>query len=252
MFRGIQELLRLILERSTPLLSIEHIDVSFGDLRVLHSVSLTVKEKEIAALVGANGAGKSTVLNTISGILHPQRGVVTFLGTSLSDKSTNSIVEQGIIQVPEGRRIFSSLTVLENLEMGSYVSKAKERRKETLREVYALFPILEQRKNQIAGTLSGGEQQMLAIGRGIMSIPKLLMLDEPSLGIAPIVVVRIFEAVSTINSQGTTILIVEQNVEHSLQMADRGYVLETGVIVLEGTGGDLLEDPHVKAAYLGI
>jgi branched-chain amino acid transport system ATP-binding protein len=234
------------------LLSLENIDVSFGDVRVLYSVSLTVNEKEIVTLVGANGAGKSTVMNTISGILRPQEGRINFIGMRLDEKNTNSIVEEGIIQVPEGRRIFSSLTVLENLELGSYISKAKRRRKDSLKGVYELFPILQQRKDQLAGTLSGGEQQMLAIGRGIMGMPKLLMLDEPSLGLAPIVVMRIFEAISKINSQGTTILIVEQNVEHSLNMADRGYVLESGAIVLEGTGRGILENPHVKAAYLGI
>jgi branched-chain amino acid transport system ATP-binding protein len=170
----------------------------------------------------------------------------------IDGKRPHFIVERGIVQVPEGRRIFSSLTVLENLEMGSFLPRAKKRRKEVLEEVYSLFPILKDRMGQQAGTLSGGEQQMLAIGRALMSLPNLLMLDEPSLGLAPMIVSDIFEVISKINSQGTTILIVEQNVEHTLEMADRAYVLENGSIVLEGTGKDLLENPHVKEAYLGI
>jgi branched-chain amino acid transport system ATP-binding protein len=234
------------------LLSIEGIDVSYGDVRVLSSVGFHVDEEEIVALVGANGAGKSTMINTISGINQPHSGQITFMDERIDGKQPHFIVEKGIVQVPEGRRIFSSLTVLENLEMGSFLPRAKKRRKEVLEEVYRLFPILKDRMGQQAGTLSGGEQQMLAIGRALMSLPNLLMLDEPSLGLAPMIVSNIFEVISKINSQGTTILIVEQNVEHTLEMVDRAYVLENGSIVLEGTGKDLLENPHVKEAYLGI
>jgi branched-chain amino acid transport system ATP-binding protein len=207
------------------LLSVEGVDVAYGDVNVLSSVNFHVDAKEIVALVGANGAGKSTMINTISGINRPRNGRITFLGERIDGGKAHRIVERGIVQVPEGRRIFSSLTVLENLEMGSFLPRAKRRRKEALQEVYGLFPILKERKSQLAGTLSGGEQQMLAIGRALMSLPNL---------------------------QGTTILIVEQNVEHTLEMADRAYVLENGSIVLEGTGKDLLENPHVKEAYLGI
>ena len=234
------------------MLSVEGVDVAYGDVNVLSSVNFHVDAKEIVALVGANGAGKSTMINTISGINRPRNGRITFLGERIDGGKAHRIVERGIVQVPEGRRIFSSLTVLENLEMGSFLPRAKRRRKEALQEVYDLFPILKERKSQLAGTLSGGEQQMLAIARALMSLPKLLMLDEPSLGLAPMIVSDIFEVISTINSQGTTILIVEQNVEHTLEMADRAYVLENGSIVLEGTGEDLLENPHVKEAYLGI
>ena len=234
------------------MLSIEGIDVSYGDVKVLSSVGFHVDEEEIVALVGANGAGKSTMINTISGINQPHSGQITFMDERIDGKQPHFIVEKGIVQVPEGRRIFSSLTVLENLEMGSFLPRAKKRRKEVLEEVYRLFPILKDRMGQQAGTLSGGEQQMLAIGRALMSLPNLLMLDEPSLGLAPMIVADIFEVISKINSQGTTILIVEQNVEHTLEMADRAYVLENGSIVLEGAGKDLLENPHVKEAYLGI
>ncbi len=234
------------------MLSIEGIDVSYGDVKVLSSVGFHVDEEEIVALVGANGAGKSTMINTISGINQPRSDQITFMDERIDGKQPHFIVEKGIVQVPEGRRIFSSLTVLENLEMGSFLPRAKKRRKEVLEEVYRLFPILKDRMGQQAGTLSGGEQQMLAIGRALMSLPNLLMLDEPSLGLAPMIVADIFEVISKINSQGTTILIVEQNVEHTLEMADRAYVLENGSIVLEGAGKDLLENPHVKEAYLGI
>jgi len=234
------------------LLSIEGIDISYGNLEVLDSISFHVNEKEIIALLGANGAGKSTIINTISGITHPRRGHIKFKDERIDGKDPHIIVKKGVVQVPEGRKIFTSLTVLENLEMGSFIRRAKRHRKEVLKEVFHLFPIMRGRKRQQAGTLSGGEQQMLAIGRSLMSMPSLLMLDEPSLGLAPIVVASIFEVISTINIQGTTILLVEQNVEHALQMASRAYVLENGSIVLEGSGKALLENPHVKEAYLGI
>ncbi len=230
----------------------EEVDLFFKDVQILHSVSFHIDEKEIVALVGANGAGKSTMINTISGINHPQRGEIKYRDERIDQKPSHVIVERGIIQVPEGRRVFPSLSVLENLEMGSFSPRAKKKRKEVLKEVFDLFPILKERKNQAGGTLSGGEQQMLVIGRALMALPNLLMLDEPSLGLAPIIVANIFEVISTINSQGTTILLVEQNVEHTLEMANRGYVLENGSIVMEGTGNALLHDPHVKEAYLGI
>jgi len=233
------------------LLSIEDIYVSYGDLKVLSSVNFHVDEKEIVCLIGGNGAGKSTMINTISGINIPRRGRIKFFDEKIDRKKAHVIVEKGIIQVPEGRRIFPSLSVLENLEMGSFLPKAKKRRKEALEEVYSLFPILKDRIRQQGGTLSGGEQQMLAIGRGLMSAPKLLMLDEPSLGLAPIIVSDIFKTITNINSRGTTIFIVEQNIEYTLDMADRGYVLENGSIVLEGKGKNLLENPHIKEAYLG-
>jgi branched-chain amino acid transport system ATP-binding protein len=234
------------------LLSVEGVGLFFKDVQILHSVSFHIDEKEIVALVGANGAGKSTMINAISGIHHPQEGEIKYMDERIDQKPSHVIVERGIIQVPEGRRVFPSLSVLENLEMGSFSSRAKKKRKEVLKEVFDLFPILKERKNQAGGTLSGGEQQMLVIGRALMSLPNLLMLDEPSLGLAPIIVANIFEVISTINSQGTTILLVEQNVEHTLEMANRGYVLENGSIVMEGTGNALLHDPHVKEAYLGI
>jgi len=234
------------------LLSVEEVGLFFKDVQILHSVSFHIDEKEIVALVGANGAGKSTMINAISGINHPQQGEIKYMDERIDQKPSHFIVEKGIIQVPEGRRVFPSLSVLENLEMGSFSSRAKKKRKEVLKEVFDLFPILKERRNQAGGTLSGGEQQMLVIGRALMALPNLLMLDEPSLGLAPIIVANIFKVISTINSQGTTILLVEQNVEHTLEMANRGYVLENGSVVMEGTGNALLHDPHVKEAYLGI
>ena len=234
------------------MLSVEEVGLFFKDVQILHSVSFHIDEKEIVALVGANGAGKSTMINAISGINHPQQGEIKYMDERIDQKPSHFIVEKGIIQVPEGRRVFPSLSVLENLEMGSFSSRAKKKRKEVLKEVFDLFPILKERRNQAGGTLSGGEQQMLVIGRALMALPNLLMLDEPSLGLAPIIVANIFKVISTINSQGTTILLVEQNVEHTLEMANRGYVLENGSVVMEGTGNALLHDPHVKEAYLGI
>jgi branched-chain amino acid transport system ATP-binding protein len=234
------------------LLHLEEIDIGYGDLQILHSVSLHINENEIVALIGANGAGKSTLINTISGLMHPRKGQIIFLGERIDRKEPHFIVEKGIVQVPEGRMIFSSLTILENLEMGSFISRAKKKRKVVLERVLDLFPRLKDRINQVAGTLSGGEQQMLCIGRALMSLPNLLMLDEPSLGLAPLVVSDIFEVISTINGQGTTVLLVEQNIEYTLEMANRGYVLENGIIVLEGMCKELLLNAHVKEAYLGI
>jgi branched-chain amino acid transport system ATP-binding protein len=211
-----------------------------------------VNEKEIISIVGSNGAGKSTTLMTLSGILHPREGEIYFQEKPIHYTSSARIVELGIVQIPEGRQLFPSLTVIENLEMGAQFPKAKKVRKETIEWVFQLFPKLKERKEQLAGTLSGGEQQMLAIGRGLMSKPGLLMLDEPSLGLSPLLVKTIFKIIKEINQQGTTILLVEQNVFHSLTLAHRGYVLENGSIVLSGSGQDLLKNQHIRQSYLGL
>ncbi len=219
---------------------------------MLRDVSLRLDEGEIVSVVGANGAGKTTLLKAIAGLVRATAGEIR-LGTERLDLlPTARIVELGVVRVPEGRRVFPEMTVLENLELGSYLTRARRRRAESLRRVYTLFPLLKERTRQHAGTLSGGEQQMLAIARGLMSLPRLLMLDEPSLGLAPLVVKEIFETIRRINADGTTILLVEQDVIHSLKMSHRGYVLENGTIVLQGRGADLLADEHIKTAYLGI
>ncbi len=232
--------------------SVKEVSVSYGDLQVLNAISFSVGEAEIVALLGANGAGKTTVINAISGINHVQKGKISFAGTYIHNTPPHSIVKQGIVQVPEGRRVFSTLSVMENLEMGSFVKRARMKRKKMLSQVFDLFPMLKSMREQKAGTLSGGQQQMLAIGRALMSLPKLLILDEPSLGLAPLVVKDIFEVIEKINNAGTPVLIVEQNIENTLQMADRAYVLENGSITMEGMGQELLHDPHIKEAYLGI
>ena len=224
----------------------------YGDVRVIEDVSLRVEGNQIVSVLGANGAGKTTLLRAISGFLHPVSGEITFLNIPITQLECNQIVHLGLVRVPEGRKIFPSMTVLENLELGSYHSKAKAMRKESLVNVYDLFPILRERENQVAGTLSGGEQQMLAIARGLMSVPGLLMLDEPSLGLSPILVNSIFDIIKQINHQGTTVLLVEQNIYHSLLLSDKGYVMENGKIVLEGKGKELLESEYVRKAYLGI
>jgi len=233
-------------------LKVNKIDVFYENIQALWEISIEVRKGELVALVGANGAGKTTTLRTISGLLRPASGSVEFLGDRIDKLGPHEIVGRGIIQVPEGRLLFPRLTVLENLKMGSYKSEAKKRREETLGWVYELFPVLSERRKQLAGTLSGGEQQMLAIGRGLMSIPKILLLDEPSLGLAPKLVDTIFQAITRLHEQGITILLVEQNVARSLEIADKGYVLENGRIALEGTGKELLENEHVKKAYIGI
>ena len=234
------------------MLSLNQIQVSYGDVQVLWDVSLKVESKELAALVGANGAGKSTTLNTISGMLRPRSGNIEFNGERIDTAPASRVVELGISQVPEGRRLFPEMTVLENLELGSYMAEAKRRRNETLDWVFSIFPALKERRKQVAGTLSGGEQQMVAVGRGLMARPKLLMLDEPSLGLAPILVREVFKVVERVNSEGVTILLVEQNVKHTLAVATHAYVLENGRIAMEGKGNDLLNNDHVKKAYLGI
>ncbi len=234
------------------LVEINDINVSYGDVQVLHEVTLEVREGEIVTIVGANGAGKSTLLKTIAGILRSTRGEIQFLGERIDHLHPHQIVEKGLVRIPEGRKIFPSLSVLENLELGSYLPKAKAKRSESLEKVFSLFPVLKERSQQVAGTLSGGEQQMLAIGRGLMSLPRLLMLDEPSLGLAPLLVREIFRTVREINKEGTTILMVEQNVFNALDMAHEGYVLENGRIVLRGKSRDLLGNEHIKESYLGV
>ena len=215
-------------------------------------MSLRIEEGEIVSVVGANGAGKTTLLKAIAGLVRPTGGAVDLRGERLDRLPTHRIVERGVVRVPEGRRIFPEMTVRENLELGATPPEAKRKRVETLGRVYALFPILRERARQLAGTLSGGEQQMLAIGRGLMGLPKLLMLDEPSLGLAPMVVTEIFQTIRRINADGVTILLVEQDVVHSLDMSHRGYVLENGSIVLAGGGPELLANQHIRTAYLGI
>ncbi len=234
------------------LLELRAVEVAYGDLPALRGVSLSVEAGETLSVVGANGAGKTTMLRAISGLMRPRAGQIFLDGARLDTLPSHAIVEHGVVQVPEGRKIFPSLTVLENLEMGSYISAARARRREGLERVFALFPRLEERRGQAAGTMSGGEQQMLAIGRALMARPRVLMLDEPSLGLAPIIVKEIFRIIGEINQLGTTVLLVEQNTRQALALSRRGYVLENGRVVLEGSGADLLGNEHVKRAYLGM
>jgi len=234
------------------MLEVKNIDVAYGDVQVLWDVSFTVKEGEILVLVGANGAGKSTTLKTISSLLPLRSGEIHFLGERLDNLAPHVVIEEGVVQVPEGRRLFPEMTVEENLIMGSLSHSAKPKRRESLEWVYSLFPRLLERRKQAAGTLSGGEQQMAAVGRGLMARPKLLMFDEPSLGLAPLLVEDIFSIVQKINQEGVTILLVEQNVNLTLQFCHRAYVMENGRIVLAGSGQELLHNDHVRQAYLGI
>jgi branched-chain amino acid transport system ATP-binding protein len=234
------------------MLEISNLNVFYGKSQALRDVSLKVNEKEIVALVGANGAGKTTLLNTISGLLHPASGSVEFLGKRIDRLAPYKIMNLGICQIPEGRKLFSDMTVGDNLEMGAYTSKAWKRRKETLEQVYQVFPVLKERRKQSAKKLSGGERQMVAIGRGLMSNPKLCMFDEPSYGLAPKLFSEVLEAIKRLREQGITIFLVEQNVRNTLEVADRAYVVENGQIVLEGKGKDLLQDERVKKAYLGL
>lgn len=233
------------------MLKVNEIDVFYGAIQALFSVSLEVKKGEIVTLIGANGAGKSTLLKTISGLIRPRSGTILFEDIDITKKSSMEIVKLGISHVPEGRRVFPEMTVLENLELGAFLRKDKQAIKKDLELVFERFPRLYERKNQLAGTLSGGEQQMLAIGRSLMSRPKLLLLDEPSMGLAPILVTEIFKIIKEINSQGTTILLIEQNANMALSIADRAYVIETGRIVLTGNAKDVASNPEVKKAYLG-
>ncbi len=234
------------------MLRVHEIDAHYGDVRVLKKISFEVGEGEIISLVGSNGAGKTTALQVLSGLLRPTSGEVHFHGERIDRLPAHQIVERGLTQVPEGRQLFPSLTILENLEMGGYLPNARKKSKENLEKIFRLFPILRDRKAQLAGLLSGGEQQMLAISRGLMTSPKLLMLDEPSLGLAPLVVRNIFQTIREINAQGTPILLVEQNVYYALTSSTRGYVVESGEIVILGKGEDLLKNQHVKTAYLGV
>jgi branched-chain amino acid transport system ATP-binding protein len=234
------------------MLEVSNLDVFYGKSQALRDVSLKVNEGEIVALVGTNGAGKTTMLNTISGLLRPTSGSVEFLGKRINRLSPHRIMQLGICQIPEGRKLFSDMTVGENLEMGAYTSAAWKRRKETLEQVYQLFPVLKERRKQSARKLSGGERQMVAIGRGLMSSPRLCMFDEPSYGLAPKLFSEVLEAVKRLREHGITIFLVEQNVRNTLEVADRAYVLENGHIVLEGKGKDLLQNELVKKAYLGL
>jgi len=233
------------------MLKVEHLQVAYGKVQTLWDISFEVPRGEIVALIGANGAGKTTTLKTLSALLKPKAGAITLDGESLAGSSSIEIVERGIVHVPEGRGLFPEMTVLDNLLMGAY-STRKAGRGERLDEVYAIFPILKEREKQVAGTLSGGEQQMAAIGRGLMADPRLLMLDEPTLGLAPIVVEEIFRVVKNINASGVTVLLVEQNTQHALLVANRGYVLEAGRVVLSGTGSELLTNQDVRKVYLGL
>jgi branched-chain amino acid transport system ATP-binding protein len=234
------------------MLKINSINVFYGDLQVLWDVTFHVEEKEIVVLVGANGAGKSTTLKTISSMMTPQKGTIEFDGIRLDQLQASKIIEQGIVHVPEARRLFPDMSVEENLIMGSLRGEAKGKRYETMEYVYGLFPILRERKKQTAGTLSGGEQQMLAVARGLMGHPRLMMFDEPSLGLSPLLTQQIFDMIKKINGEGVTILLVEQNVRQTLAMCHRAYVLENGKTVLEGTGKELMDNDHVREAYLGI
>lgn len=233
------------------MLRVEDINVYYGKIHAIKDLSFNVNKGEIVTLIGANGAGKTTILNTISKILNPTTGLIKFKDENIAKVPSHQILDMGIAHVPEGRRVFSKMTVLENLQMGAYIRKDEREIKEDLEMVFDRFPRLKERSKQISGTLSGGEQQMLAIGRALMSRPKLILMDEPSMGLAPILVDGIFDIITSINKTGTTILLVEQNANRALQIAHRAYVLETGKIIMQGTAKELLEDEKVKEAYLG-
>ena len=234
------------------MLHVEGLKVRYGQVTALWDVGFDVREGEIVALIGANGAGKTTTLKTLSGLMRPEAGTVLLDGDALEKRSTMEIVERGVIHVPEGRKLFPEMTVRENLLLGGFHPSARAHQAERLERVYAIFPRLKERQGQMAGTLSGGEQQMVAIGRGLMAGPKVLMLDEPSLGLAPLLVEEMFAVVGEINRQGVTVLLVEQNTEHALRIASRGFVLESGRVVLSGTGLELLSNQRVREAYLGL
>ncbi len=234
------------------MLKVNNLCAYYGDVQALGGISLEVDASQIVTLVGANAAGKSTTINCISGIIGQKKGEIEFLEQRIDHLAPHRIVARGLVQIPEGRRVFPFMSVMENLEMGCYTSKPRAHREENLARVFDLLPVLKERRRQLAGSLSGGEQQMLAVGRGLMAEPKLLMLDEPTLGLAPIFVEKIFQLIRSIRSQGTTVLLVEQNVQHALSIADFGYVIENGGIVLKGTGQELLQDERLTKAYLGI
>jgi branched-chain amino acid transport system ATP-binding protein len=233
------------------MLNVNGIDVFYGNIQALKGVSLEINEGEIVTLIGANGAGKSTLLKTLSGLLKPKSGSIEYLGNSISGKAPQAIVKVGISHVPEGRRVFANMSVEENLELGAYLRKDAAGIRKDIQSVYELFPRLQERRKQLSGTLSGGEQQMLAMGRAIMAKPKLLLLDEPSMGLAPLMVKTIFQIIEKINQDGTTILLVEQNANMALSVADRAYVIETGRVVISGTAAELQASEEIKKAYLG-
>lgn len=233
------------------LLEIKDLEVNYGVIKAIKGVSFDVNEGEIIALIGANGAGKTTILHTITGLIQAKKGSIVFDGKELTKTQPHKIVSMGMAHVPEGRRIFQQLSVLENLKLGAYTRKDKSEIASTLKMVYERFPRLEERKNQVAGTLSGGEQQMLAMGRALMSKPRIILMDEPSMGLSPLLVSEIFDIIKVINESGTTVLLVEQNAKKALSIADRAYVLETGKITLSGDAKDLINDESVKKAYLG-
>ncbi|WP_295594073.1 ABC transporter ATP-binding protein [uncultured Streptococcus sp.] len=233
------------------MLKVENLSIKYGSIEAVKNVSFEVNEGEVVTLIGANGAGKTSILRTISGLVRPTAGTISYLGKDIHKTPARKIVAEGLAQVPEGRHVFPGLTVLENLEMGAFLNTNKEENAALLKKVFQRFPRLEERKNQDAATLSGGEQQMLAMGRALMSRPKLLLLDEPSMGLAPIFIQEIFDIIEDIKAQGTTVLLIEQNANKALSIADRGYVLETGKVVLSGTGKELLASDEVRKAYLG-
>jgi branched-chain amino acid transport system ATP-binding protein len=241
-----------IKEVSNPLLDVDHLSIFYDRIQAVWDVTFSVKPNRVTALVGSNGAGKTAIMRAIAGTLPHAKGNLVFEGDSIDGLRPHRRVELGIALVPEGRKIFPFLTVKENLDIGAYNRRARPDLKKTLQEIFRIFPVLGSRQKQVAGSLSGGEQQMLAIGRGLMSRPKLLMLDEPSLGLAPLMVKRVFEVIERINAEGVTILLVEQNVRQTLQHAESAYVLEIGRITLQGEGSHLMDDPHVKKAYLGL
>ena len=232
------------------MLKVTDLTVNYGMIQAVKGISFEVKEGEIVALIGANGAGKTTTLQTVTGMIPSRTGTIEFAGTDITKVPAHRIVSMGLAHVPEGRRVFAQLTVLENLKMGAYTRKDKDGIEETLKEIYKRFPRLEERKSQMAGTLSGGEQQMLAMGRALMSRPKMIVMDEPSMGLSPLYVAEIFKIIQDINASGTTVLLVEQNAKKALSIADQAYVLETGNIVLSGKASDLMNDDSVKKAYL--
>lgn len=239
------------MSESKQMLEVNNLNVHYGAIHALKGISFHLDEGEIVALIGTNGAGKSTTLHTISGLLQPTEGNFLFRGEDITAVPPQDIVKHGIIQVPEGRKIFARMTVLENLEMGAYIFNDRDQIEADIERAFTQFPRLKERQKQLGGTLSGGEQQMLAMARALMSRPRLLLMDEPSMGLAPILVEQVFDIIREINESGTTVLLVEQNAQMALSIADRGYVLETGKIVLSGTGGELLVNPQVKEAYLG-
>ena len=233
------------------MLEVKNLSVHYGMIQAVHNVNFKVNEGEIVSLIGANGAGKSTILKTLSGLIHPSEGEIVYLGENIASTSAKKIVEKGLVQVPEGRHVFPGLTVKENLELGAFLRKDKEEIQKDMEAVFERFPILKERKDQDAQTLSGGEQQMLAMGRALMSRPKLLLLDEPSMGLAPIFIREIFKIIQEIQKTGTTVLLIEQNAKMALSISNRAYVLETGSVVLSGTGQELLESDEIQKAYLG-